>query len=295
MPFKWVGGSGSNGLEFAGKNPDDHFMIHDFRVEHDFIETLQLEIKEGRNFSASITTDTTNFLLNEAAVKRMGLTDPIGKPISFYEKKGIVVGIVKDFHFFSMQKEIEPALIHIKPDAISYLLVRIKPENTKSVLSFIETTTKKYSNDYPVETHFMDSAYEALYKSEQRMSTLFNCFAVLAIVVSGLGLFGLASFITAGRTKEVGIRKVLGASISSILLLLSVDFIRLLLIASLLAWPLAYWGIYTWLQNYAFQTDVTLWLFALPSLAVILLALLTISFQTWKAARTDPAKVLRNE
>jgi putative ABC transport system permease protein len=127
------------------------------------------------------------------------------------------------------------------------------------------------------------------------MSTLFNCFAVLAIVVSGLGLFGLASFVTAGRTKEVGIRKVLGASVSSILLLLSVDFIKLLLIASLLAWPLAYWGIYTWLQNYAFQTDVTVWLFALPSLAVILLALLTISFQTWKAARTDPAKVLRNE
>jgi ABC-type antimicrobial peptide transport system permease subunit len=295
MPFKWVGSDGSGGLEFPGKNPDDHFMIHNFRVAHDFIETLQLEIKEGRNFSASIATDTTNFLLNEAAVKRMGLIDPIGKPISFYEKKGTIVGIVKDFHFFSMQKEIEPALIQLKPDAISYLLVRIKPGDTKAALADIEKTAKKHSPEYPVESHFMDSAYDALYKSEQRMSVLFNCFALLAIVVSGLGLFGLASFITAGRTKEVGIRKVLGASISSILLLLSVDFIKLLLIASLLAWPLAYWGIYTWLQNYAFQTDVTVWLFALPSLAVILLALLTISFQTWKAARTDPAKVLRNE
>lgn len=252
MPFKWVGASGSNDFEFSGKNPDDHFMIHDFRVAHDFIETLQLEIKEGRNFSASIATDTVNFLLNEAAVKRMGLTDPVGKSISFYEKKGIVIGIVKDFHFASMQKEIEPALIQVKPDAISYLLARIKPENTKAALAGIEKTAKKYSPEYPVESHFMNSAYDELYKAEQRMSVLFNCFAILAIVVSGLGLFGLVSFITAGRTREIGVRKVLGASVPSILLLLSLDFIKLLLIAALLAWPLAYWGINKWLQNYAF-------------------------------------------
>lgn len=295
MPFKWVGSSGTGGFEFPGKNPDDHFMIHDFRVAHDFIETLQLEIKEGRNFSADIATDTANFLLNEAAVKRMGLTDPIGKPLSFYEKKGMVIGVVKDFHFASMQKEIEPALIQIKPKDISYLLIRIKPQHIQAALENIEAIAGKYSVDYPAAYHFLDTAYDQLYKAEQKMSTLFNCFAILAIVVSSLGLFGLASFITAGRTKEIGIRKVLGASVSNILLLLSIDFMKVLLVASLLAWPLAYIGIRQWLQNYAFQAEATLWLFLLPSLAVFLLALLTISLQTWKTARTNPAKVLRNE
>lgn len=295
MPFKWVGSSGTGDFGYPGKNPGDHFMIHDFKVGHDFIKTLHLEVKEGRNFSASIATDTANFLLNEAAVKRMGLTNPIGTPISFYEKKGIIVGVVKDFHFASMQKEIEPALIQMKPDDVNYLLIRIKPENTSATLASIEKTAKKYSIDYPVEYHFLDSAYDRLYQAEQRISTLVNCFAILAIVVSGMGLFGLASFVTAGRTKEIGVRKVLGASVSSILLLLSVDFIKLLLMATLLAWPLAYMGIRQWLQNYAFQTEVTLWLFAMPSLAIFLLALLTISLQTWKAAHTDPAKILRNE
>jgi putative ABC transport system permease protein len=207
----------------------------------------------------------------------------------------MVVGVVKDFHFASMQKEIEPALIHLNPNDVSYLLVRIKPENTKAALASIEKTAKKYSPDYPVDYHFMDAAYDELYKSEQRMSTLFNLFAILAIVVSGLGLFGLASFVAAARTKEIGVRKVLGASVSSILLLLSKDFVKLLLLATVIACPLAYLGIKQWLQNYAFQTDITVWLFALPSLAVCLLALLTISLQTWKAARTDPAEVLRNE
>jgi hypothetical protein len=295
MPFKWVGSDGTGGLDFPGKNPDDHFMIHNFRVAPHFIETFQLEVKEGRNFSSSIVTDTANFLLNEAAVKRMGLTNPVGTLISFYEKKGMVVGVIKDFHFASMQKEIEPALIHLNPNDVSYLLVRIKPENIKAALASIEKTAKKYSPDYPVDYHFMDAAYDELYKSEQRMSTLFNLFAILAIVVSGLGLFGLASFVAAARTKEIGVRKVLGASVSSILLLLSKDFVKLLVLATVIACPLAYLGIKQWLQNYAFQTDITVWLFALPSLAVCLLALLTISHQTWKAARTDPAKVLRNE
>jgi ABC-type antimicrobial peptide transport system permease subunit len=295
MPFKWVGSSGSNGFQFPGKDPDDHFMIHDFRITHDFIETLQLELKEGRNFSAEISTDTVNFLLNEAAVKRMGLTHPVGTAISFYDQKGTIVGVVKDFHFASMQKAIEPALIRLYPKDISYLLIKIKAENTEAALQRIEKTAKKYSTDYPVEYHFLDSAYDQLYKAEQKMSTLFNCFALLAIIVSSLGLFGLASFITTERTKEIGVRKVLGASIPDILLLLSSDFMKIILLATVLAWPIAYLGINQWLQNYAFQTEITLWLFALPSLSVFLLAVLTISLQTWKAARTNPANVLRNE
>jgi ABC-type antimicrobial peptide transport system permease subunit len=295
MPFKWVGSDGSGGIEFPGKNPNDHFMIHQFRVEYDFIETLQASIKDGRSFSASISTDTANFLLNEAAVRRMQLTNPVGQPISFYGKKGIVVGVVKDFHFTSMQKEIEPALVHINPQDISYLLIRIKSEHTKTALASIKKIVEKYSHDYPVEYHFMEDAYDALYKSEQRMSSLFNAFAILAIVVSGLGLFGLASFITAGRTKEVGVRKVLGASVSSILLLLSKEFIKLLLVASLLGWPLAFLGLKQWLQNYAFQTEVSVWLFVLPSLAVCLISICIISFHTWKVARANPAHVLRNE
>lgn len=295
MPFKWVGSSGTGGIEIGGQRVAESFNLHDFRTDYGFIETMGVTLAQGRSFSPSFSSDTTNFILNEAAVRRFGLKKPVGTLLNFYGKKGLVVGVLRDFHFATLKEKVEPALFRIDPANVSYLLVRIVPHNIKQTLAAVNAIANRHSHGHPVEAHFLSQDYEQLYEQEQAAGTLFGWFTSLAILVSCLGLFGLATFTAEQRTKEIGVRKVLGASVASVVALLSKDFLKLVLIAILIASPLAWYAMQQWLQDFAYKIAIEWWVFALAGLLAVGIALLTVSFQSIKAALTNPVKSLRTE
>jgi putative ABC transport system permease protein len=295
MPFKWVGSTGAFGVKIDGERTGKDFNIHQFRTEFDFIETMQIKIVEGRNFSQAIKTDTNSVILSEKTVKLLGLKNPIGKELDVYGEKGKVIGVFQDFHFVKLKDKIEPSYIAVRPKEVDYLLVRIKPEKMQETIKKIQGVTTKYSNGYPVEIHFLDQDYDKLYREEKIMETLFLGFTILAILISCLGLLGLITYTSEARTKEIGIRKVLGASVSQIVTLLSEDFLKLVLISLVIAIPLAWYSLNKWLQDFAYRVEISWWIFALAGIVAIVIALLTVSYQAIKAALMNPVKSLRTE
>ncbi len=281
------------GVDWDGKSDEDRILFHQFNVRFDYVETLGLEILEGRSFSTSFPADSTNYILNEEALRLTGITDPIGKRFRF-DKEGTIVGIVKDFNFKSLHQKVEPLLLHIGND-INYIIVKVAPENTASSLSLIEQAWDKHNPNYPFEYHFLDEEYEQLYQSEQRMSAIFDYFTFFTLFIACLGLVGLINHMIEKRTKEVSIRKVLGASVSSILMLLSQEYVRLILIAFAIAIPVAHYFISDWLGNFAYRVAVPWWVYGVPGVLVLLVALLSVSAQTLRAARRNPVDSLRYE
>ena len=277
--------------EINGKKTD-HFVNFN-AIDENYLDLLQVKVVAGRNFSTAIPTDRTNaVLVNEAFVKWMGWKEAVGQ--KFSNDPGItyqVIGVVGNFHYASLHNQIEPILLYYNTNNPVNLLVSVRPADLEAVRSAWETLIP----NRPLEYSFLDAAFDGQYQREENKMVLFTWFSALTILIACLGLFGLSLFTTAQRTKEIGVRKVLGASVSSVLLLLSKDFLKPILLANLLAWPLAYWGIHRWLQNYAFRIDISPWLFVLPTLLVLLIALLTVSAQTWRAARQNPVKALRTE
>jgi putative ABC transport system permease protein len=221
--------------------------------------------------------------------------EAIGRQIVRIGQTFGVVGVLEDYHQKSVKEQIEPIIYHLRPQATSYYSLKIDTRNIRQTLTQIEEVYKQAFPDNPFEFFFLDEAFYAQYQAEKQLGQVFALFSGLAVFVASLGLFGLASFTTAQRTKEIGVRKVLGASIGKIVLLLNKDFLQLIIIANVIAWPLAYWGVSKWLENYAFQTEIRLSLFVVPALLVLLIALATISFQTIKAARANPVKALKYE
>jgi putative ABC transport system permease protein len=270
-------------------------MVNFANIDENYLSVLKIKLAAGRNFSGNIPSDPDKaVIVNEAFVKWMGWKDAIGQEINpSHDPAQIkrVIGVVKDFHYVSLHNPIEPILLYYNTGNMPTLLMNIQPGELETVRSawtaMIPNRTFEYS--------FLDADFNEQYRQEEKMMTILGWFSVLTIGIACLGLFGLASFITLQRTKEVGIRKVLGASIAQILIMLSKDFIRLVLLANLLALPLAYWATSQWLTNYAFRIDPNPWLFLSPALLVLLIAILTLSFQTWKAARQNPVKALRYE
>jgi hypothetical protein len=256
---------------------------------------LQLQLKEGRDFSTAYT-DSASFLVNEAAVKKMGYKNPLGKPIWWGDKKGQIVGVLKDFHFSSMHQAIEPMVIRFADDQRwGNIIIRIEEGKTKSVIAGLERLCKKLNPNFSFMYQFSDQEYTKLYNSEQLAGNLANCFAFLAIFISCLGLLGLAMFVAEQRHKEIGIRKVLGASVRSLFALLSVDFLLLILIALVIATPVAWFAINNWLQAFAYRIPIQWWIFALSGGLIIFIAIATVSLQVIKAALTNPVKSLRSE
>ncbi len=304
--------SNTNSLPGRHFDPNDHrlegepkkaYVLHTMYGDYDFVELLNLEMVAGRYFSKEIATDATSaVVINEAAVKKLGLSDPIGK--RFYKefggaKKGefvTIIGVVKDFHFHSLHHEIHPMVIRpLTGTRGNYTSIKIHPENIKGTLSTIEKTWKKFSGGQPFEYSFLDDDFNSLYKKEQKTGQIFAMFSVLAILIACLGLFGLASFTAEQRTKEIGIRKVLGASASSIMFLLCKEFIKWILLANIIAWPIAYYAMNKWLQNFAYRISIGAEVFMLPTLLALVIALITISYQSLRASVANPVDSLRYE
>lgn len=293
--------SNSGTIEWQGQLPKDEFLITNMNIDADFIKTTGMALVSGRNFSAQITSDTLpgngSYMINEAAAKRMGWTptSALGKTITFWGMKGSVIGVLKDFHFRPLRMSIEPFIFRFRPkDFYFNLLVKTQPNTVQKTLADIARIYKTYETAYPISYGFVDQDLTRQYRTEQRTGQIILYFSILAILVSCLGLFGLATFTTEQRVKEIGVRKVLGASVSSIVTLLSKDFVKLVLIAILIASPLAWWASYNWLQDFAYRIDIQWWVFALAGLLALTIALLTVSFQSIRAALMNPVKSLRS-
>ncbi|MBL7763674.1 MAG: FtsX-like permease family protein, partial [Chitinophagaceae bacterium] len=268
-------------------------------VDFDYIPQFKMKMLAGRPFSKEFATDTTQaMVLNEAAVKLLGYSSPqqaIGKRFKQWGREGKIIGVVKDFHFRSLQTVIKPLSMRIEPEGCSLLAVNISANNAKSTIAAIENKWKTMVPTRPFSYFFLDEFFDRQYRAEERFGKLFLNFAILAILISCLGLLGLASYSTMQRTKEIGIRKVMGASVSNIVNLLSKDFLKLVLLSFAIATPLAAYFMYKWLQDFAYKTNMDWWIFAVSGIIAVFIALFTVSFQAIKAAITNPVKSLRTE
>jgi putative ABC transport system permease protein len=297
-----VPGSGAmNGTEVypkderSGNGKEIHANI--YNVDYDYVPTLGLHIVQGRNFSRDFRTDSFGVLINQAAVEELGWshTNPIGKTIVRSGRREFkVVGVVEDFHYMSVKQKIAPLMLLLGNNS-GGLIVTI---NTTDVKGFLADTKERWAAFHPAGPfgyYFLDDQFAALYSTEQKTGSLFTSFTILAIIIAGLGLFGLAAFIIEQRTREIGIRKVLGASIPQVLVLVSKEFLYLVGLAFLIAVPVTYWGMHQWLQDFAYRAPFNWWIFPIAGAAALLIAMLTISFQAVKAAVANPMKSLRAE
>jgi putative ABC transport system permease protein len=264
---------------------------------------MDMKIVAGRNFSVEGQADKyTAAIVNETLVKELGWKDPVGKRLSFKYGQNetaerIVIGVIKDFHTYSLQHKVEPIVLMMPPVASmeDNLYVKINTAKTPEALAFIEKTYKQFDKSNPIEFHFLDQNFARQYEAESKQEQLSLTFTVLAIFIACLGLFGLAAFTAQQRVKEIGIRKVLGASVSSIALMLSKDFVKLVLIAICIAAPIAWYAMNRWLEGFAYRVDVDLWLIGAAALAAMIIAIITVSIQAIRAGLANPVKSLKTE
>jgi len=294
-PYRWQSNAGVGDVHWEGKTNQAVKMVVT-SVDHDYLETFDLKIVQGRFFSGDYPTDVSEaYVINEAAVRAMELDSPIGKELRIWNERGKIIGVVKDYHFESLHREIIPMAMRIRPEWLGTVCIRINPDNTSAALSFIEKKWKEIYPEYPFEYSFLDDTIRSQYRSEESVGKIFKYFTFLAIFISCLGLFGLALYTTEQRTKEIGIRKVLGASVPRLALLLSKEFMKWVLLANVIAWPAAWYIMNKWLQNFAYKTNIRLWTFLLSGVLALLISFVTVSSQTIKVAVTNPANSLRYE
>lgn len=279
-----------------GKRADQQaFVINQMPVERNFPEVMGIQFVEGKGFSGT-PADSTNYILNETALKEAGISQPaVGKRFVLHNKKGVIVGVAKDFHFENMRSRIRPLIIHYSTDWRGKMYVRTTGKDTRKALAAAESVWKKYNPDYDFVYSFLDSEFNDLYKSDIHVGQLFNCFSVLAILISCLGLFGLVTFTAESKVKEIGVRKVLGAGIPHIVVLLSKDFLMLVAIAAAIAFPLAWYGLSSFLQGYAYRTELHWWVLAAAGIITLVITIITVSFRCVQAALANPVKSLRIE
>ena len=276
-------------------------VIEVWLVDHDYIETMDMSIVKGRDFSKEYATDERAAIINQRAVREFGWDEPIGKKIvrlvSLPQAEKIehtVIGVVEDFHFESLRENIGPLLLHIG-DYNALITFRVKTADLGRTISLLEKRWKEALPTQPFNYFFMDDRFDSVYKSEKQVGEIFGIFAGVAVLIGCLGLFGLASFTAELRTKEIGIRKVMGASVSSIFGLLLKEFMLLIILANLIAWPIAYLVMRKWLQEFAYKTPLSIWIFLVAGLAAVLTALFTVSYQSLKSALSNPIRSLRHE
>jgi ABC-type antimicrobial peptide transport system permease subunit len=284
-------------INWEGKEKGASVGFKPMSVGFDFLKIMNLKVAEGRGFSKEFSTDSADaFLVNEEAVRQMGMKDPIGKWISAWKKKGKIIGILKDYHTNSLHEPIKPLVLDVKEyEYFGVLLIRTEPGKTKEALASLEKIYKEVNPNYPLSYKFIDEDYNKLYRNEQVITKLSNAFAVLAIVISCLGLLGLVMFSAEQRTREFGIRKVLGATVANIISLLSQDFLKLIIISFCIAAPLGWFFMHEWLQTFAYKIHLSWWIFAFAGGAALIVALLTISVQAIQSAIANPVKSLRSE
>jgi putative ABC transport system permease protein len=288
--------SGSTDVDWDGKRADQQsFGIVQLPVERNFLEVMGMQLVEGTGFNGS-AADSAHFILNETAIKETGIKAPvIGKRISFHGIKGQIAGVVKDFHFQNMHQKIAPLQMQYDKNWRGKIYVRTTGKNASRVLAAVKSVFEKYDQEHSFEYSFLDSLFDDLYKTDEHVGELFNFFALVTILISCLGLFGLVTFTVESKVKEIGVRKVLGAGLPDIVALVSKDFLMLVLIAAAIAFPLAWFGLNNFLQGYAYRTNISWWVFAVAGLATLMISMFTISFKCVQAALTNPVKTLRSE
>ena len=288
-------GSSTGDLDWPTRPPKMNMMISQISVDKEFIPAMKIKFLEGGNFGGT-PADSSYYILNETAVKKMDLKPPyIGQQISFHNRKGTIKGIVRDFNFHSLRENISPLIFFTFWNGRNTLYVRTTGSNAQHAIATVEKQYKKYGSETPFGYDFLDKRFEMQYQTEERTGMLFNVFAAIAIFISCLGLFGLATFTAQVKIKEIGIRKVLGASVAGIVQLVSRDFLKLVIIAIIIAIPLAWWIMTMWLQSFAYRADISWWIFVISAALAIFIAVLTISFQAIKAAIANPVRSLRTE
>ncbi len=275
---------------------------HVFRIDQDYLSTMGMELTKGRNFSSDFRADPRHsVLVNEAFVDRLGLQSPLGNkvkvPLRILEDNiGTIVGVVRDFNYLSLHTDVEPAVLHMSPRyPVSYIAIKIDPENVQQTIGMLRNTWSKIAPDVPFEYYFLDEDFNRQYATEERWSSIFGYSSFFAIFIASLGLLGITTLAVGRRTKEIGIRKVLGATAAGLVRLISKEFLLLVLIANVVAWPVAYYAAARWLENYAYRISIGWEAFAFAGLLALLIALITVSFQAVRAALTNPVDALRYE
>jgi ABC-type antimicrobial peptide transport system permease subunit len=288
--------SGTVNIQWEGKDPNSQTVFPSMDVSEDFIDVFQMKILNGRSFSTSFKADSNNYIVNEKALQVIGMKAAtiVGKPLSFNDRKGVIIGVVKDFNFKPIPQPIEPLILRLNRGG-GTVVIRTQAGSTESTIRTLGQISHQLNPAYPFTYNFLDQDLANLYKGEQRLGKLFNLFAILAIFISCLGLYGLSAFMAEQRTKEIGVRKVLGASVFKIVYLLSTGFTRLILIATAIAVPVSWWAINSWLQGFAYHIQISWIIFLVASMAALLIAWLTVSYESVKAAITNPVKSLRTE
>jgi len=293
-------GSSTSGVRWPGKDTTKLILFSSNPITYDYIKTMGIQLVAGRDLSTEYGLDTMNYLVNEAAAKKIGYKDPVGKELTMWGDKGMIVGLMKDYHHNSLHVPIEPLILrlHKKSWGGTYwgnIIVRTEKGKTKQAIVSMEKLYKQFNPGFPFKYYFTDDEIANRYKAEYTVSKLSRYFAFLAIFISCLGLFGLVTFTAEQRTKEIGIRKVLGASVTGIVGMLSKDFLKLVIIAAVIAFPVAWWAMHRWLNDFAYRVNIGWWVFVVAGIVALLIALLTISFQSIKAAIANPVKSLRTE
>ena len=286
-------GNLATGLHWEGKTEGRNFNISTMGVDRNFFSLMNISLAEGSGFTGT-AADSARYYFNETAIRLMGLENPVGKTVTMFGQRGTIAGVVKDFHFRKMDEPIGPIVMYL-PSFYWTLYVKCAPGKIPEALEVTKKVWDEYSPDFPLSYQFMDEAFNIMYQSDQMKGSLFNYFSIIAILISCLGLFGLVTYTAETKTKEIGIRKVLGASVSNIVNMLSKEFLILVGIAMLIAFPLAYYWLDRMLQDYAYRISIDWWMFALAGLITIVLTLLTVGWKAVKAARANPVEAIKGE
>jgi putative ABC transport system permease protein len=292
-------GSSTMGVRWPGKDTTKLLLFSNTPINYDYVKTMGIQLIAGRDFSPGYGLDSNNYLVNEAAAARIGYKEPVGKELTMWGDKGTIIGLMKDYHHNSLHVPIEPLIIRLHKESWGPLwgniLVRTEAGKTKEAIASMEKVFRQFNPGYPFKYYFTDDELANNYKAEHTVSKLSRYFAFLAIFISCLGLFGLVTFTVEQRVKEIGVRKVLGASVPGIVRMLSKDFLRLVLIAAVISFPIAWWAMNKWLADFAYRINVGWEAFAIAGMAALMIALLTVSFQAIKAAVANPVRALRSE
>ncbi|HVW62152.1 MAG TPA: FtsX-like permease family protein, partial [Puia sp.] len=288
-------GSSTYGIWWPGKPEGLNVNFGVRALDYGVLQTMGIRLKEGRDFSPAYGVDSTKLLCNETAVRVMGLKNPVGATVSMWNRNMTIIGVMKDFHVSSLHEPILPMVFYFNPAHTSTIIARVGPGREQQTLPRIAALYKRFNPGYVFEYKFQDETYQALYVSEQRVSLLSRYFAALAILISCLGLSGLAAYNAESRTKEIGIRKVLGASVGSVTILLSKNFVSLMALAMLIAFPLTWWLMHAWLGGFAYRINIGWGVFAIAGISLVVITLATVSYQSIKAAVVNPADSLRAE
>jgi ABC-type antimicrobial peptide transport system permease subunit len=282
--------------EWEGNTGEQSLLMHFNNVDYDFMETMKIQMLEGRSFTKDFIGDSaSSFILNETAVRKMGLKNPLGVSMNLGGTQGRIVGVCKDFNYNTIHQKIEPMTLLLNQGAVGLMYIRIKPGNNKQTLAHIKKTWKNIEPYHPFNYHFVDQQLDKLYRSEQRVGQLFKYFTILAILISCLGLFGLTSFMTEQRKKEIGIRKVMGSKVSQLVVLLTKEFTRWVLIAGLIGLPAGYILMNKWLQSFHYRTEPGMLSFFVSITIALLIAAFTVGIQTYRASIRNPVNTLRDE